>query len=82
MSRSTKILWPVTGEGTLKLLALDESFIGTPDYMGIAYFWNYRYRHSLRGAKAGRRVRVHAALLKAGLPLDGESPAHDAIIMR
>lgn len=63
-----------------KLSALDKTFIGTTDYMGIAFFWNYKYRHSLRGtSELGRRI-VHGMFLRAGLAPDGDSPAHDAII--
>ena len=81
MTRTTSIRFPQSPEATAKLLALDESFIGTPDYMGLAYFWHYCYRHSLRDASRARRCRVHDALVRAGLPLNGESPAHDAIII-
>lgn len=60
----------------------DQTLVGTPDYQGIAYFWNYGYRHYLRDASYGKCRRVHDAFLRAGLPLDGESPEHLAIIRR
>lgn len=60
--------------------SLDTSRIGTPFYGGIAYFWSYEYRHTLRLATSPRRIRVHDAWLAAGLPLDGESDLHQEIM--
>lgn len=48
--------------------------------IGDNYFWNYEYRHYLRGAPLAARKRVIRALLNNGLALDGESPAHEEII--
>tara|TARA_R100001086_G_scaffold3546_1_gene2438 strand:- start:9721 stop:9972 length:252 start_codon:yes stop_codon:yes gene_type:complete len=70
------ISWPAT----LGLLKLDEGFLGSCDYMGIAYFWNYEYRHWLRGASISQRRRVHAKMLKEGLEVCGKSDAHLSII--
>jgi len=61
---------------------LDKTFIGTEDYMGRAYFWNYKYRHYLRDTSDYRRRLVHKHFINAGLPLDGESAEHLAIIRR
>lgn len=63
-----------------KLAALDATFVGTADYMGVAWFWNHKYRHSLRDATPHARCLIHAKFLRAGLAPDGDSPAHDAII--
>lgn len=63
-----------------KVHLLDVEFIGTPDYMGLAYFWNHKYRHSLRDASAMVRCRVHAEFLKYGLAPDGDSKAHNGIV--
>jgi len=46
-----------------KLLELDSSLIGTPDYMGLAYFWHYTYRHYLRDASPINRHKVHSAFI-------------------
>jgi hypothetical protein len=73
---------PYTPKGIYALLELDKSFIGTPDYMGIAYFWNYEYRHYLRDATRYRRRLVHKKLVEAGLDLVGYTPAHTAIVVR
>jgi hypothetical protein len=72
----------LTWAATNDLLKLDKTFRGTDDYMGIAYFWHYEYRHFLRDASYARRRRVHAALLRAGLDVAAASPAHDTIIRK
>ena len=69
-----------TTKAEAAILWLDAGFIGTDDYMGIAWFWSYEYRHFLRGATYRQRQRAHAGLLKAGLSIDGDSEQHLAII--
>jgi hypothetical protein len=70
----------LTWEATKGLLKLDETFISTHDYMGIAYFWNYEYRHSMRPMTYAVNRRIHKALLNAGLEVNGEGPRHKKII--
>lgn len=62
--------------------SLDADFIGTPDYMGIAYFWHHDYRHYLRDCKNQIRQKVHKDFLKNHLILAGESEKHLEIIRR
>lgn len=62
--------------------ANDREAIGTKNYLGVAYFWNYEYRHYLRDATDSKRRRVHNAFIKAGLSVDGESPEHEAIVRK
>ncbi len=71
---------PLTTNSYALLQSLDENLVGTPDYLGIAFFWNYEYRHSLRGASAGVRKTVHDKLLATGLALNGSSDQHKKII--
>jgi hypothetical protein len=71
-----------TGKAIEAVLWLDAGFVGTPDYMGLSWFWNYEYRHSLRDASASVRQRIHAAFLKAGLPPDGASSEHGEIVRK
>jgi len=61
---------------------LDESFVGTPDYMGLAYFWNTDYKFSIRDAPSDKRRAVHEAFLKAHLDPAGVSPQHEAIVKK
>jgi len=61
---------------------LDAGFIGTPDYMGIAYFWAMDYKHDLREASYSKRRKVHGAFLKAGLEVNGISKHHEEIVLR
>ena len=65
-----------------KVRDLDETLVGTPDYMGIAYFWDMEYKFDLRDQPPNKLKAVHDALLKAKLPLDGTSPEHEAIIKK
>lgn len=64
------------------MLRIDHAMVGTPDYMGLAGFWTDegQYKHTLREATSKQRKKIHDAMLEAGLPLDGASPEHAAII--
>lgn len=62
------------------MMRIDQAMIGTPDYMGIAYWWSEEYKHSLRGCTPKERKAAHDKLLAAGLPLDGVSDQHREII--
>ena len=60
----------LTWEATIGLLKLDESFVGTESYMGIAYFWPVGdYKYLLRGEDAthAKCRRVHKMVLAAGV---------------
>lgn len=72
----------ITWEATDALLKLDETFIGTPNYMGLGYFWGWSFRHYLRDASIIQRVSIHERFLKAGLSVDGESERHWEIIIK
>jgi len=69
---------------TLKAFAdiyeLDKSYLGTPNYLGIAYFWNYEYRHYLRDTTNHKRKRVHDLFLREGLEVAGSSGRHLELI--
>jgi hypothetical protein len=70
----------ITGEAFLKIHEIDEAFINTPNYLGLAYFWAYEYRHYLRDATISERKMVHKIFLKYGLPLNGVSETHYNVI--
>lgn len=70
----------VTPNACKKLLELDMSLIGTPDYMGYAPFWHYDYRYDMRSAPASIKKLVHDRLIKKGLSLNGNTKAHSEII--
>jgi hypothetical protein len=59
---------------------LDEKFIGTDNYMGVAFFWSIEYKWWLREASPKVRRAVHAAFRKARLPVEDDSAEHRAII--
>lgn len=69
-----------TGKAYELVNAVDETLLGTIDYMGVAWFWNYAYRHYLRDASYGTRRKVHHAFVDAGLELSGESDLHLSIV--
>lgn len=64
------------------LIKLDEKFIGTDNYMGVAYFWNEEYKWWLRDAKAKVRRQVHTAFVKAKLKPDEYSKEHRAVVTK
>lgn len=70
----------VTLEAFGKLNALDDTFIGTPNYMGVAYFWGHGVKHYLRGASQAQKRRVHKKWLEQGLDLYGDSDDHFRVI--
>lgn len=49
--------------------------------MGVAYFWDWEYRHTLRPTTYAQRRRVHKALMEAGLKVSGRgNPWRDIIV--
>ena len=69
-----------THEATQAILKIDASFVGTENYMGVAYFWHHEYRYPMRDASVVTRKAVHTKMLKAGLDVDDCTPRHDSII--
>lgn len=82
--QTNNVLTPETlsFEAVGALRKLDESFIGTDNYMGIGWFWAYEYRHYMRDATYASRRLVYKKLREAGLETNGESAQHLAIIQR
>lgn len=64
-----------------RLMEMDTAYVGTKNYMGLAYFWNCEYKHTLRDCNAQSRVAVHAAWLANGLDLAGVSKKHETIML-
>lgn len=73
---------PLTHRAFIAVNALDEGLVGTPDYLGLAYWWNHEYKYTLRDATPTQRKAAHDAILAAGLDLDGVSKQHEAIITK
>lgn len=69
-----------TWEATQAIMELDAKFVGTENYLGVAYFWEHEYRYPMRDASVATRKAVHAKMLAAGLNVGECSPAHDEII--
>jgi hypothetical protein len=62
------------------IMELDFGFVGSDNYMGVAYFWAYEYRHYLRDTTNAKRKKVHDRFLKENLELSGVSDRHYQII--
>ena len=80
MSDTTNYTLPLTFFSYNKLYLLDKTLVGTPDYLGLAYFWSGEYKQLLRIATPKQCKTVHDRLLAAGLKLDGVSDQHKAIV--
>lgn len=72
----------LTGQMSFVLLDLDAALVGTPHYMGQALWGNTEYKFAIVDESPFIRRKMHHALLRAGLELNGESDAHKAIILR
>ena len=70
----------VTFNAFCALNELDKSFIGTPDYMGVAFFWGQKVKHYLRNASQAQRRKIHKKWLGEALDLEGYSNRHREII--
>lgn len=72
----------ISSEAFLKIHEIDQTFINSSNYLGIAYFWSYHYRHYLRDASIAQRKKVHSLFLKNLLEVDGNSKKHLEIIKK
>jgi hypothetical protein len=70
----------LTHAAEAKVLLIDHELIGTLNYIGLARFWSVDYVDFFRHADPPLRVRIHDALLRAGLPLNCSSEMHEEVI--
>ncbi len=49
---------------------LDKSYVGTSNYMGLAYFWDHEVKHWLRDATPFQRVKIHKLFIANKIPFD------------
>jgi hypothetical protein len=61
---------------------LDKTYVGTENYLGVAFFWNHEYRHYLRDVTNAKRKKVHNIFLAEGLDIVGKSDRHIEIIRK
>tara|TARA_R100001510_G_C7556980_1_gene138501 strand:- start:88 stop:372 length:285 start_codon:yes stop_codon:yes gene_type:complete len=64
----------VSPTATQALYALDRTYVGTEDYLGLAYYWDHEVKHWMRDASTAKRKKIHELLLKAGEKPVIESP--------
>jgi hypothetical protein len=70
----------ITGNDVyLKVRELDDSLVGTNDYLGFAYWWcgGDDYKHTLREAGSFERKRIHDVLIHNNIPLIQEDRDYD-----
>lgn len=72
----------VTLQAFARLMEIDEQFIGTKHYIGVAFFWNYEYRHYLRDTSTAKRQKVHRLFMEENLDVAGRSGRHLEIIRK
>lgn len=72
----------VTLPAFTKIMEIDEELIGTEHYIGVAFFWNYEYRHYLRDASTAKRQKVHRLFMENNLDVSGRSDRHLQIIRK
>jgi hypothetical protein len=72
----------VTFNALCKITEIDREFVGSPDYMGVAQFWDWQHPQKTRLSRASvsARRKIHAALVKDGLDLNGDTGIHRSII--
>ena len=62
---------------------LDNTLVGTKDYIGLAYFWGSNgTKHYLREATISQRKKIHNLWIKEKLNLTEDSPKHYEIIKK
>ena len=69
-------------EAYMLLWHSDKNFVGTSNYVGLAYYWSYDYRHYLRDATPYVKRKVHTEFLKHGLNLAESTEKHLSIIRK
>lgn len=72
----------VTLPALCKISEIDRDFVGSDNYIGVAYFWSQKHPQKARLCKASiaARRKVHNALMREGLDLDGDTGIHRSII--
>lgn len=52
-------LGEISWEAMINIHRLDKKYIGTKDYMGVAYFWGHEYKHTMRDLTYAKRRKIH-----------------------
>jgi len=75
-----KVSLNITQKAFDKIYLLDTKFIGTYNYMGIAYFWAIDYKHTMRDLSEADRRRVHNMWLDYNLDVSEASELHEELL--
>lgn len=88
MSLKSVNLGSISYEAFRKVAAMDRCNVGTPDYMGVAGFWDSAFKWTLREMTPAKRRQVHRYLLEngavvesyeLGYKIDSQHPANHAL---
>jgi hypothetical protein len=52
-------LGEITMQAIIEVYKVDKTFVGTKDYMGVAYFWGHEYKHTMRNLSFAKRRKIH-----------------------
>jgi len=52
-------LGDISWDATVEIYKLDEKYVGTKNYMGVAYFWGHEYKHTMRDLSYAKRRKIH-----------------------
>ena len=66
MSISINLHTSVSFKAWQSISDLDSSFVGTKDYIGVAFFWDHAVKWWLRDATPAKRRKIHNLILDAG----------------
>ena len=73
---------PLTYNAFAAIIELDLQFIGTDQYMGMAYFWHHDYKFTLRQATPRQRRIAHHKILRAGFKPNDKNKTITKIIAK
>ena len=59
MSEFTLNLNTASPKAISNILNIDKKYVGTEDYLGLAYFWGHEYKHTLREISIAKRRKIH-----------------------
>ena len=66
----TKLIFNFDMQQFEAIQKLDQSFVGTKNYMGLAYFWDHEIKHWLRDATPYQRVKAHKLFMANNIPFN------------
>jgi hypothetical protein len=72
----------ITTKAFCDIYDLDTKYVGTKNYLGLAFFWNREYRHYMRDISSAKRKKIHNLFIQNNLDIAGNSNKHFEIIKK